>query len=37
MTDLDEMMGFLITTGQVDDTFGLVNQDEQEKEEDEEE
>ncbi len=24
MIDLDEMMGFLITTGQVDDTFGLI-------------
>ena len=37
MTDLDEMMGFLITTGQVDDTFGLVNQEEQEQEDDSEE
>lgn len=31
--DLDEMMGFLITTGQVDENFGLKkSEDEEEKE-----
>jgi len=34
MIDLDEMMGFLITTGQVDENFGLKEQPEIESEDD---
>ena len=36
MSELDEMMGFLITTGQVDNTFGLKNDSSDDDEEDSE-
>ena len=36
MTELDEMMGFLITTGQVDDTFALVGHEEEKDDDDDE-
>jgi len=37
MIDLDEMMGFLIMNGEVDENFGLIDKEAQNDEEEEEE
>ena len=36
MIDLDEMMGFLVTTGQVDENFGLIDNECEEEDDDDE-